>query len=240
MRRSFPSGLQGAQHGGLHKNQPQTRETRHMQTWHIGLTGGIGSGKSTVAELFQQHGAFLIDADAISRATTAAGGAAITPIRETFGERFIQPDGALDRNAMRELVFAQPDAKRQLEAIVHPLVLQQIRASAAQAVQQGARMVLYDIPLLAESAHWRKRLQQVIVVDCDTDTQIARVMRRNQLTREAVEGIIASQATRQQRHAIADAVVQNGATTRLEGLRAQVEALARHFHLIIGCKGNAA
>ena len=108
------------------------------------------------------------------------------------------------------------------------------------AVQQGARMVLYDIPLLAESAHWRKRLQQVIVVDCDTDTQIARVMRRNQLTREAVEGIIASQATRQQRHAIADAVVQNGATTTLEGLRAQVEALARHFHLIIGCKGNAA
>jgi dephospho-CoA kinase len=228
------------QQDGPHKNHPQTRETGHMHTWHIGLTGGIGSGKSTVAELFQHHGAFLIDADAISRATTAAGGAAITPIRQTFGDRFIQPDGALDRNAMRELVFAQPDAKRQLEAIVHPLVLQQIQDSAAQAIHQQARVVLYDIPLLTESSHWRKRLQQVIVVDCDTDTQIARVMRRNQLAREAVEGIIASQATRQQRHAIADAVVQNGSNITLERLRAQVQALARHFHLIIGPKGNAA
>lgn len=211
-----------------------------MHTWHIGLTGGIGSGKSTVAELFQRHGAFLIDADAISRATTAVGGAAIAPIRQTFGDRFIQSDGALDRTAMRELVFARPDAKRQLEAIVHPLVLQQIQDSAAQAIRQQARVVLYDIPLLTESSHWRKRLQQVIVVDCDTDTQIARVMRRNQFTREAVEGIIASQATRQQRHAIADAVVQNGSSITLERLRAQVQALARHFHLIIGPKGNAA
>lgn len=211
-----------------------------MHTWHIGLTGGIGSGKSTVADMFRQLGACTIDADAISRATTAAGGSAIAAIRQSFGEAFITPEGALDRTAMRDLVFREPQAKRTLETIVHPLVLQDIQAQAARAVAGRQRVVLYDIPLLAESTHWRKRLQQVIVVDCDTDTQITRVMQRNQLTREAVQGIIASQATRQQRHAIADAIVNNGQGMTLEGLRRQVEQLARHFHLIIGSKGNPA
>ena len=204
----------------------------------LGLTGGIGMGKSTATASLRRMRIPVFDADAAVHRLQARGGRAVGPIGAAFPGTL--RDGRVDREALRRAVLGDPAALKRLEAIVHPLVLQQIRASAAQAVQQGARMVLYDIPLLAESAHWRKRLQQVIVVDCDTDTQIARVMRRNQLTREAVEGIIASQATRQQRHAIADAVVQNGATTTLEGLRAQVEALARHFHLIIGCKGNAA
>ena len=211
-----------------------------MHTWHIGLTGGIGSGKSTVSQMFQQFGACVIDADAISRATTAAGGAAIDAIRTQFGASFITPEGALDRNAMRELAFRDPDARKQLEAIIHPLVLQQIRQQAEAASARGIRVIVYDIPLLTESAHWRQRLQQIVVVDCDSETQIARVMQRNQLERSAIEGIIASQATRAQRRQIADAVIRNGAGISLAGLQAQTRALARRFGLIIDAKGNPA
>ena len=211
-----------------------------MHTWHIGLTGGIGSGKSTVSQMFQQLGACVIDADAISRATTAAGGAAIDAIRTQFSASFITPEGALDRNAMRELAFRDPDARKQLEAIIHPLVLQQIRQQAEAASARGIRVIVYDIPLLTESAHWRQRLQQIVVVDCDSETQIARVIQRNQLERSAIEGIIASQATRAQRRQIADAVIRNGAGISLAGLQAQTRALARRFGLIIDAKGNPA
>ena len=211
-----------------------------MHTWHIGLTGGIGSGKSTVSQMFQQFGACVLDADAISRATTAAGGAAIDAIRDQFGDSFITPDQALDRSAMRDLAFRHPDARKQLEAIIHPLVLQQVRQQAQAAIASGTRVIVYDIPLLTESGHWRQRLQQVVVVDCDTETQIARVMQRNQLERPAVEGIIASQATRTQRRQIADAVLCNGAGISLAALQAQTRALARRFGLIIDAKGNPA
>ena len=211
-----------------------------MHTWHIGLTGGIGSGKSTVSQMFQQFGACVIDADAISRATTAAGGAAIDAIRTQFGASFITPEGALDRNAMRELAFRDPDARKQLEAIIHPLVLQQIRQQAEAASARGIRVIVYDIPLLTESAHWRQRLQQIVVVDCDSETQIARVIQRNQLERSAIEGIIASQATRAQRRQIADAVIRNGAGISLAGLQAQTRTLAQRFGLIIDAKGNPA
>ena len=211
-----------------------------MHTWHIGLTGGIGSGKSTVSQMFQQFGACVIDADAISRATTAAGGAAIDAIRHQFGDSFITPDQALDRSAMRDLAFRHPDARKQLEAIIHPLVLQQVRQQAQAAIASGTRVIVYDIPLLTESAHWRQRLQQIVVVDCDSETQIARVIQRNQLERSAIEGIIASQATRAQRRQIADAVIRNGAGISLAGLQAQTRALARRFGLIIDAKGNPA
>ncbi len=211
-----------------------------QSTWHIGLTGGIGSGKSTFCQMLVHHGACAIDADALSRATTAAGGIAIEPIRRTFGAQYIGVDGALDRQAMRDLVFQQPAARQQLEAIVHPLVWQQTRAAANAAVQRGERVIVYDIPLLVESGHWRKRLQQVLVVDCDTETQITRVMQRSQLSREAVSAIIANQATRAQRAAAADIVVDNSRHATLETLQRQAEALARYFGLIIGPKGTPA
>ena len=206
----------------------------------LGLTGGIGSGKSTVAQMLAVQGAAIIDADAISRATTAAGGAALPTIAQQFGAHLIAPDGALDRTAMRALVFDDTDARQRLEAIIHPLVLQQVRQQAQAAIASGTRVIVYDIPLLTESGHWRQRLQQVVVVDCDTETQIARVMQRNQLERPAVEGIIASQATRAQRRQIADAVIRNGAGISLAGLQAQTRTLAQRFGLIIDAKGNPA
>lgn len=131
-------------------------------------------------------------------------------IAAAFGTSFIDADGVLNRAAMRELVFNQPSARQRLENIIHPIVLQQIRHTAQQACAQGARAVVYDIPLLAESSHWRQRLQHVIVVDCDNATQIARVQQRNQLEPAAIQGIIQAQASRSQRLAIADSVLQNG------------------------------
>ena len=175
----------------------------------LGLTGGIGSGKSTVAALLGQQGAAIIDADAISRSVTAAGGLAIKAIANEFGPEFVGLDGALERDRMRALVYADAGARKRLEAIVHPLVGQEIERQSQAAVRAGCGCLVFDVPLLVESGHWRQKVDRVLVIDCTPAVQIARVMARNGLTREAVEKIIASQALREARLRVADAVVFN-------------------------------
>ncbi|SDP19161.1 dephospho-CoA kinase [Rhodoferax sp. OV413] len=196
----------------------------------IGLTGGIGSGKSTVAQMLQDLGATVVDADAISRAATAAGGSAIEAIRATFGAQFITTEGAMDRDRMRALAFSEPDAKKRLEAIVHPLVGQAIEAQFQAAQAAGSRCVVFDIPLLVESGHWRHRLDQILVVDCLEDTQVARVLARNGLDEATVRKVIQTQASRTERLAVADWVIFNDGLT-LDQLRAEVRKIAPHFGL---------
>jgi dephospho-CoA kinase len=199
-------------------------------TTQLGLTGGIGSGKSTVAALFAECGASIIDADAISRQSTASGGSAITAIERAFGAVMLASDGSLDRDAMRALIFSHPEAKAQLESIIHPLVGQTIAAQQLAAVQAGHRLVVLDIPLLVESSHWRPKLDAVVVVDCAVETQIQRVMQRSQWTRAQVEQVIAAQASRQQRLAAADAVICNDGID-LATLKLQVRETATLFGL---------
>ena len=187
----------------------------------VGLTGGIGSGKSTVAALLVQHGATLIDSDAIARRLTERGGAAIAKIAAEFGADFIGPTGALDRERMRSLVFSESAAKRRLESIVHPLIGLETERQAAAA---PTAVLVYDVPLLAESPHWRARVDRVLVVDCDEAVQVERVMARSHLDRTAVQAIIAQQAPRTQRRACADAVIHNQSIS-LEDLAAQVSSL---------------
>ena len=190
------------------------------RTVRLGLTGGIGSGKSTVAAMLRELGATLIDADAISRACTAAGGSAIDGIRREFGADFITPDGAMDRDSMRSLVFADATAKQRLEGITHPLIRAEIDRQC-QAVTSGVAVL--DLPLLAESSAWRERVELVWVVDCRPETQIRRVMARNGWPQTQVEAVLAAQASREQRLAIANTVIDNDQTP-LEELRAQVAA----------------
>jgi dephospho-CoA kinase len=197
--------------------------------WRIGLTGGIGSGKSTVAAMLARCGAALVDADAIARGLTLAGGAAMPEIVRVFGPAFVAPDGAMNRDAMRERVFSEPAARLQLEAIVHPLVGQETARRAAQALSAGARCVVFDVPLLVESGRWRSRVDAV-VVDCSEQTQRDRVMARNGWAREAVEKVMAQQATRAQRLAAADVCLFNEGLS-LPQLEAQVQQLWQHFGL---------
>lgn len=196
----------------------------------LGLTGGIGSGKTTVAALFQQRGAVVIDADAISRQVTAPGGAAIAPIALNFGDHFITPDGALDRPRMREASFSDPQARARLEAIIHPLVSQETARLEAAAGAAQTRCIVFDIPLLVESQRWRQRVDLVLVVDCPHAVQIDRVMARSALSRAEVEKIIASQASRQKRLRAADIVIFNAGAS-LEQIAAQVAQLAIRFGL---------
>ncbi|HMM86747.1 dephospho-CoA kinase [Azohydromonas sp.] len=192
---------------------------------HIGLTGGIGTGKSTVAARLAALGAAVVDADAIARALTATGGAAIGPLREAFGPQAIDAQGALDRAHMRTLAFADPAVRQRLEALLHPLIGAECERQAATA---GARPVVFDVPLLAESRHWRARVQRVLVVDCDEATQVERVMRRSGWDADAVRRVIAQQAPRARRRAVADAVIHNVDLT-LEALHAEVDALWAHW-----------
>lgn len=196
----------------------------------IGLTGGIGSGKSTVLAMLQDRGAAAIDADAISRATTAAGGAAIPAIARNFGPDFVTPEGALDRARMRERAYAHPEARRELEQIIHPLVGEEIARQVDAALAAGARCIVFDIPLLVESGRWRAQLDRVLVVDCEPETQVARVVARSGLAPEEVRAIIAAQAPRALRLAAADVVICNEGLT-LEALRNEVEQVARSFGL---------
>jgi dephospho-CoA kinase len=196
----------------------------------IGLTGGIGSGKSTVLAMLQALGAAAIDADAISRATTAAGGAAIPRIAQVFGPDFVTPDGALDRARMRERAYAQPEARRELEQIIHPLVGEEIARQVDAALAAGARCIVFDIPLLVEAGRWRPQLDRVLVVDCEPETQVARVAARSGLASDEVRAIIAAQAPRALRLAAADLVICNEGLT-LEALRHEVEQAARSFGL---------
>ena len=196
----------------------------------IGLTGGIGSGKSTVLAMLEALGAAPIDADAISRATTAAGDTTIAAIAQRFGPSFIAPDGALDRARMREEAYARPASRRELEQIIHPLVGQEIARQVERATAGGARCIVIDVPLLVESGRWRARLDRVLVVDCTPETQLARVVARSGLQPDAVRAIIAAQAPRALRLAAADLVVCNEGLT-LGELRHEVEQAARTFGL---------
>lgn len=172
----------------------------------IGLTGGIGSGKSMVADLFATHGAAVIDTDLIAHQLTAPKGAAIDPIRLAFGSTFIMPNGAMDRVKMRDAVFANPAEKKRLEAILHPMIRDETEHAAAQA--KGAYL-LFVVPLLVESGLWKKKVSRVLVIDCSEETQIRRVMQRNKLTDAQVRSIMATQATRETRLAAADDIIFN-------------------------------
>lgn len=193
----------------------------------LGLTGGIGSGKSTVARLLQARGATVIDADAIARACTLAGGSAMPAVAQVFGAEFVTADGALDRDRMRAHVFAQPDARAELEAIVHPLVGQEI---ARQAAASQARCTVFDVPLLVESPRWRPQLDRVLVVDCTRETQLQRVMARNGWDRATIESILDSQSPRERRLAAADAVIFNDGH-EIEHLQREVARWANRFGL---------
>ncbi|WP_306714937.1 dephospho-CoA kinase [Burkholderia dolosa] len=191
----------------------------------IGLTGGIGSGKTTVADLFGVRGASIVDTDLIAHRITAPGGLAMPAIEQAFGRDFVAPDGSLDRARMRALIFSNDDARRRLEAITHPLIRAETEREAREA--QGA-YVMFVVPLLVESGTWKARTDRVLVVDCAVETQIERVMHRNGFTREQVEAIVARQATREARLAAADDVIVNDATTP-DALAAQVDALHQRY-----------
>ena len=199
--------------------------------WRIGLTGGIGCGKSTVADMLAARGAAVIDADAISRSLTAPGGRAMAAIAQTFGPHIVDAQGAMDRQAMRNMVFQNPEAKQQLEAIIHPLVSQITAEQVQAAVQSGHRVLVFDVPLLVESGErWRKQVDRVIVVDCDAETQRQRVMARSGLAAEEIDRIMALQASRSQRLACADTVILNQGLSLAE-LETQVAQLATDFGL---------
>lgn len=179
-----------------------------MTAW-VGLTGGIGSGKSTAARLFAQHGVPLIDADAVSRVLTANDGAALPAIRAAFGEAVFDFSGSLKRDALRQLVFQSPEAKAKLESILHPLILTEIRARQQQYPQ--ATYGIIEIPLLAEQPVFQRILQRILVIDCSEETQIRRTIERSGLTRDMINGILAAQTSRQQRRSIADDIISNEA-----------------------------
>ncbi len=190
----------------------------------VGLTGGIGSGKSTVADLFVAHGAALVDTDAIAHALTAPGGAAMPLLRAAFGDAVVRADGGLDRPAMRARAFADPATKARLEGLLHPL----IRAEADRRCRAAtAPYVILAVPLLVESGSYADRCDRVLVVDCAEATQVARVMARNGLREDEVRAIVAAQATRQARLAAADDVVDNDGPAA--ALPAQVERLHRAY-----------
>jgi dephospho-CoA kinase len=194
-------------------------------TFVVGLTGGIGSGKSAAAERFAAHGAAIVDTDAIAHELTAPGGAAIEPIRAAFGAALLTPAGALDRQAMRRLVFADPAARKRLEAILHPLIRAESEARISRLTH--AEYAILVVPLLIETGEYRARVDRVCVVDCPVELQIERVMARNGLSREEVEKIIAAQASREQRLACADDVIDN--SRGLEELDAQVAQLDERY-----------
>lgn len=204
--------------------------TSKLRTMRLGLTGGIGSGKSTVAQLLVQCGATLIDADQLSRSVTAPGGAAMAAIAQTFGPEYVNADGSLDRDRMRALAFSQPASRKQLEAIVHPLIAQLSAAQVDATVASGQRLIVFDIPLLIESSDWRRKLDAIAVVDCRVETQISRVMGRNALALDAIQSIIAAQASRSARRAAADMVFYNDGLS-LPALEIQVRQVAAQFGL---------
>jgi dephospho-CoA kinase len=189
---------------------------------HIGLTGGIGRGKSTVARLFVERGACLVDTDAIARQLTAPGGAAMPALAAEFGPAIVAADGALAREVMRELAFTDTTARQRLEAVLHPMIGAEALRQAAQA---GAGVpVVYDVPLLAESRHWRERVDKVLVVDCSEATQVARVAQRPGWTPAMAQRVLDQQARRASRRAVADAVIFNDGI-ELDQLAREVNAL---------------
>ncbi|OON64266.1 dephospho-CoA kinase [Massilia sp. KIM] len=190
----------------------------------VGLTGGIGCGKTTVADMFAALGASVIDTDQIAHSLTAPHGAAMPALLAEFGPGYATPDGALDRAAMRTLVFSDPGARARLEAILHPRIRE---ATAAAAAIATGPYVIFVVPLLIESGSWRERVSRVLAIDCSEETQVARVMTRSKLSAEQVRAIMATQVTREQRLAAADDVIVN--EDGLEALRPQVERLHARY-----------
>jgi dephospho-CoA kinase len=192
----------------------------------IGLTGGIGSGKSTVSALLVAQGAVLVDTDAIARSIAQAGGIAMPALEAAFGRAVIAPDGGLDRAAVRQLVFADAGAKVRLESILHPLIGTETQRQAAAAGEDA--IVVFDVPLLVESGRWRAIVDRVLVVDATEATQLKRVIARSGWTPEAVRAVIAQQAPRRARRAAADAVIFNESLT-LEELATEVQGLWKQW-----------
>jgi dephospho-CoA kinase len=190
----------------------------------VGLTGGIGSGKTTVANLFAQWGAGVVDTDAIAHQLTGAGQPALLEIAAQFGAQFLTSNGALDRGRMRELVFKDPAARRRLEAILHPRIRAEGKHRLAACTAPYAIVV---VPLLFETGAWQDLISRKLVVDCEPETQISRVMARSGLTREAVLAIMATQVSRPQRLRLADDVIDNNDGTA--ALNTQVVALHKQY-----------
>ena len=190
----------------------------------IGLTGGIGCGKTTVANLFAARGATLVDTDLIAHAMTAPHGPAMAAIAAAFGAAFIATDGSLDRAAMRALVFTDPAARQRLEAILHPM----IRAEAErQAAAASGLYVIFVVPLLIESGAWSDRVARIVAIDCSEATQVARVMARNGLSEAQVRAIMANQVSRAERLAAADDVIDND--NGVDALPPQADALHARY-----------
>jgi len=198
----------------------------------VGLTGGIGSGKTTVGELFASEGAGLVDTDEIARQLTAANQPAVEAIAARFGPQFVAEDGSLDRVRMRKLVFAQPSERKDLEAILHPLIRQESKRQIQESTQPYVVLV---VPLLIESGDHGRALNRILVVDCEPQTQVNRVMQRSGLSRNEVLSIIAAQAPRELRLSEADDIIHNDSD--LETLRAQVKPL-HLFYLGLAAGGR--
>ncbi len=200
----------------------------------VGLTGGIGSGKSTVADLLAERGAALVDTDFIAHQLTGPDGGAMAAIAGAFGSRVVRADGGLDRAAMRRLVFADAAARARLEGILHPLIRQRSEERCAAAAT--APYVVLVVPLLVESGIYRQRSDRILVVDCSEEVQVARVMARSGLSAGEVRAIIMSQASRDERRAVADDVVRNDGTIELLGAR--VEALHQRYLQLAAAKAH--
>ena len=202
----------------------------------VGLTGGVGSGKSTIAAMFAQHGAGIIDADAISHEITRAGGVAIDPLRSSFGADSIAANGALDRDYMRALVFSDLPARRRLEALLHPLIRAAMHDRAAALAATGVAYTVLVVPLLIESGSWRDYIGRVLVVDCSIKTQVERVCTRSAMSEASARSIVAAQASRQQRLAAANDVLFNEAP--LSDVLPKVERLHRAYLRISADSGT--
>ena len=194
----------------------------------VGLTGGIGSGKSAASEEFARLGATVVDTDAIAHELTGPGGAAVPEVRKLFGTEFVDPSGAMDRRRMRDLVFSDPGRKKRLESLLHPLIRAESARRIAAAFQENARpYVVYVVPLLVESPDYRARVGRVLVVDCPEALQVARVRQRSGLSEKDVRRVIASQIQRQTRLAAADDVIDNSST--IAALQQQVRRLHENY-----------
>jgi dephospho-CoA kinase len=191
----------------------------------IGLTGGIGSGKSTVAAMLVACGAVLVDTDAIAHSLTAPGGVALPALVREFGAHIVDAHGAMDRARMRSLAFGDMSARRRLESILHPMIGDEAQRQAELA---GSRPVLFDVPLLSAASPWRQRMQRLLVVDCREQTQVQRVMQRSGWSAEQVQRVMVQQVPRAARRAIADAVIFNDGLA-LDALQQQVQTLWDHW-----------
>ena len=202
----------------------------------VGLTGGVGSGKSTIAGMFLRHGAGIVDADALAHELTQPNGAAIAPLRHAFGADAIAPDGSLDRAWMRDRAFADPDARRALESVLHPVIRDAALARASALASDGSPYIVFVIPLLVEAGDWQDRYDRVLVIDCTEATQVARVSSRAGIDEQMARAILAAQARREQRLAAADDILFNEAP--LDEISVRVERL--HVRYVELAKSRAA